>query len=144
MNASIERRPPSWLRIANRLNIALLSHGIGPLPQRVLTIPGRKTGLPRRTPIAVVSLGGEEFLVAGYSSSDWVRNARAAGRGMLSRGSVRRAVELEEVPEADRAPILREFRRTVRGGRSFLTISARATNAELVAAAHEHPVFRIR
>jgi deazaflavin-dependent oxidoreductase (nitroreductase family) len=144
MNDYADRRAPSWLAIANRLNIALLRRGIGPATQCVLTIAGRKTGLPRRTPIAVVALGGEEFLVAGYPSSDWVRNARAAGRGVLSRGSTSRAVGLEEVPVAERPPVLREFLRSIRGGRSFLVFGAHATDAEIAAAAGEHPVFRIR
>jgi len=143
MNNPDDRRPPRWLRVANRLNIAMLRRGIGPETQRVLTIPGRISGLPRRTPIAIVALRGAQYIVAGFPSSDWVKNARAAGHGTLSRGSASTQVELAEIPVEDRLPILREFLRTIRGGRSFLTVGARASDAELAAAAPGHPVFRL-
>jgi hypothetical protein len=143
MSTSSERRPPGWLKIANRLNIAMLSRGIGPATQRVLTIPGRSTGLPRQTPIAVVALGGSNYLVAGYQTSDWVKNARVAGKGTLRRGKLSESVTLIEVPLDQRLPILREFLRTIRGGRSFLTVGSDATDAEVVAAAAVHPVFRV-
>jgi hypothetical protein len=143
MNKQDGRRPPHWLHIANHLNIAMLGRGIGPATQRVLTIPGRTSGLPRRTPIAIVAFGGAEYIVAGFPSSDWVKNARAAGRGTLSRGSVSTPVELAEIRVEERLPILREFLRTIRGGRSFLTVDSRASDAELEAAAAGHPVFRV-
>lgn len=143
MNTPGERRPPGWLKLANRLNIALLRRGIGPATQRVLTIPGRTTGLPRTTPIATIAFDGGLYIVAGYPSSDWVKNARAAGSGTLSRGSVTTPVSLVEIPVTDRVPILREFLRTTRGGRSFLTVGSRATDAEFAAAANAHPIFRV-
>jgi hypothetical protein len=138
-----DRRPPRWLKLANRLNIAMLSRGIGPPTQRVLTIAGRSTGLPRSTPIATVELGGSRYIVAGYPSSDWVKNARAGGHATLSRGATSSPVTLVELPVSQRVPILREFLRTVRGGRSFLTVGSGSTDAELAAAAAEHPVFRV-
>jgi hypothetical protein len=143
MNVEGDRRPPRWLTVANRLNIAMLARGIGPSTQRVLTVPGRTSGLPRRTPIAVVALDGTDYIVAGYPSSDWVKNVRSAGRGTLSRGTVATPVEITELPVDQRVPVLREFLRTIRGGRSFLTVDARATDEELAKAASGHPVFRI-
>jgi deazaflavin-dependent oxidoreductase (nitroreductase family) len=143
MSMPKDRRPPRWLKLANRLNIAMLSRGIGPATQRVLTIAGRSTGLPRRTPIATVQLGGALYIVAGYPSSDWVKNAQAGGQATLSRGATRATVTLVELPVSERPPILREFLRTVRGGRSFLTVGSNSTDAEVAAAAVEHPVFRV-
>jgi deazaflavin-dependent oxidoreductase (nitroreductase family) len=143
MSTPTERRPPRWLKLANRLNIAMLSRGIGPSTQRVLTIAGRTTGLPRRTPIAIVELDGARYIVAGYPSADWVKNARAGSRATLSRGGASTTVRLVEVPAAERPPILREFLRAIRGGRSFLTVGAGSTDADVVIAAEEHPVFRL-
>jgi deazaflavin-dependent oxidoreductase (nitroreductase family) len=140
---SEERRPPRWLRFANRVNIALLSRGIGPTTQRILTVAGRSSGLPRRTPIAIATLGGTRYIVAGYESADWVKNVRAAGHGTLTRGSAYEEVGLVELAVDERAPILREFLRTIRGGRSFVTASANASDAELRDAAERHPVFRL-
>jgi deazaflavin-dependent oxidoreductase (nitroreductase family) len=136
------RRPPRWLPLANRLNIALLSHGIGPATQRILTIAGRVTGIPRSTPIATVEWQGAVYLVAGYANAQWVKNARAMGRGSLSRGASTRSVTLAELPAAERVPVLREFLRTVRGGRAFVTAPRRPTDEQLREAATRHPVFR--
>lgn len=138
-----DRQPPRWLKFANRLNIAMLSRGIGPATQRVLTVPGRTSGVPRRTPIAIVTLGDERYIVAGYSKAAWVSNVRAAGKVTLSRGGDVEQVTLRELPVDERTPVLREFLRTIRGGRSFLTVDSRATDAELAEAAGEHPVFRL-
>lgn len=143
MGDSGERRPPRWLKTANRLNIALLSRGIGPATQRILTVPGRSSGLPRRTPIAITTLAGSRYLVAGYDTSDWVKNLRAAGHGTLSRGVSVEEVELVEIPAEERVAVLREFLRTIRGGRSFVTVGANASDAELREAADRHPVFRL-
>jgi deazaflavin-dependent oxidoreductase (nitroreductase family) len=127
----------------NRLTIAMLARGVGAAPQRILTVAGRSSGLPRRTPIAIVTLGAQRYIVAGYPKAAWVKNARAAGRGTLSRGKAVEKVNLEEVPVSERAPVLREFFRTIRGGRSFLTIGPSATDAQVADAAREHPVFRL-
>jgi deazaflavin-dependent oxidoreductase (nitroreductase family) len=143
MNSPEARRPPRWLKLANRLNIALLSRGIGASTQRILTVPGRTSGLSRRTPIATVAFQDALYIVAGYPSSDWVKNARAAGKGTLSRGRHIAQVKLVEIPTEQRPPILREFLHTIRGGRSFLTVGPKATDAELASAANSHPVFRI-
>jgi hypothetical protein len=143
MTGSRPRRPPRWLKMANRLNLALLSRGIGPATQRILTVAGRASGLPRRTPIAVVTIRGERFIVAGYPTADWVRNAQKAGRGTLSRGRVTEMIELVEVGPDQGGEVLREFLRTVRGGRSFLTVTASASDAEIRDAAREHPVFKL-
>lgn len=122
----------------------MLTRGIGPPTQRVLTIPGRVSGLPRQTPIAVVTLAGDDYIVAGYPDSDWVKNARATGSGTLARGAVSRSVRLTELPVDQRVPVLRQFLITIRGGRSFLTVGSRASDDELAVAASGHPVFRIR
>src|SRR5262249_18746422 len=117
--------------------------GIGPAPQRLLAIPGRRTGVVRTTPVAVVEHDGGRFVVSGLADSDWVRNARRAGRGQLRRGRDSEAVSLHEVPLADRGPILRAFARRVRGGQSFLTVRPDASVEEFNRAAAEHPVFRV-
>ncbi len=141
--AEAERRPPRWLRVANRLNIAMLSRGIGPASQRILTIPGRVSGVPRSTPIATVDWQGAVYLVAGFENAQWVKNARAVGHGTLSRGPSTRSVSLFEVPAEDRMPMLREFLRTVRGGRSFVAVPRRPSEQQFREAADRHPVFRV-
>jgi hypothetical protein len=144
LNPEAERRAPGWLRIMNALNRPLLRRGWGPAPQHLLCVPGRTSGLMRETPVAVVPSEGGRYIVAGFAGSDWVQNARHSGSGELRRGRTRERVLLDEVPIDERPAILRTFAREVRGGRSFLTVGSRPSDAELAAASPRHPVFRIR
>ena len=137
------RRPPSWLTLANWLNVPLLRRGFGPGPQRLLSVPGRRTGLLRTTPVAIVEVDGHRYIVAGWEVSDWVRNARAAGWGIVGRGRHSERVRLTELPVNERLPILREFARTVRGGRAFLTVAAGASDDDFAKASANHPTFRL-
>jgi len=138
-----ERRAPSWLKWVNPINRFLLSRGIGPAPQYVLTTVGRRSGKLRSTPVAVLTVEGERYLVAGYDGSDWVKNARAAGRATLRRGDKLEDVALVEVAVGQRAALLQQFARTIRGGQSFLTVAAGAPRAAFERAAPQHPVFRV-
>ena len=126
------RRAPRWLRLVNPLNRVLLRRGIGPAPQYLLTVAGRRTGRPRTTPIAVLALNGHRYAVSGFDGADWVKNVRAAGHADLRRGRSVERIALTEIPAAQREPILREFVARVRGGSGFVT-----------GAADRHPVFRI-
>jgi deazaflavin-dependent oxidoreductase (nitroreductase family) len=137
------RRPPRWLTLANRLNVPLLRRGVGPGPQRLLSVPGRRTGLLRTNPVAMVEVDGRRYIVAGWETSDWVRNARAAGWGIVGRGRHTARVRLTELPVNERMPILREFARNVRGGRAFLTVAADASDDDFAKASANHPTFRL-
>ena len=137
------RRAPRWLKVVNPINRFLLRRGIGPAPQHLLSIAGRRTGRMHTTPVAVVTVDGERYLVAGFDGSDWVRNARAAGTALLHRGLGREDVVLTEVPLIRRGPILRAFATQVRGGQPFLGVPASATDAAFAEAGARHPVFRL-
>jgi deazaflavin-dependent oxidoreductase (nitroreductase family) len=138
-----ERRAPSWLQVLNPINRFLLGRGIGPAPQHLLSVAGRRTGKVRTTPVALTTVRGERYVVAGFDGSDWVKNARAAGRGALRRGPAVEQVFLEELPVGERGPILEAFVRQVRGGTAFLTVPADASPDAFAAAGVRHPVFRI-
>jgi hypothetical protein len=45
----------------------------------VLTVPGRRTGQPRSTPITLQVEGARRYAMAPYGEVAWVQNARAAG-----------------------------------------------------------------
>jgi deazaflavin-dependent oxidoreductase (nitroreductase family) len=137
------RRAPRWLRLINPINRFLLRLGIGPAPQHLLTVVGRKTGRPRTTPVAIVMINDVRYIVAGFEESDWVRNARAARQGVVGRGRRVENVSLVEVPAGERARILHAFAQQVPGGRSFLTLPTDASPAALEQAGSRHPVFRV-
>jgi deazaflavin-dependent oxidoreductase (nitroreductase family) len=70
-------------------------------PMVLLTVPGRKSGEPRTTPVDLFERGGRRFLVSTHrqeESSYWVRNLRAAGEGVLTRGWSRRVITVVELP----------------------------------------------
>src|SRR5947208_4160563 len=82
---------PLFVRIGNIMTATLLRAGfklVGPgnCPMYLLTVRGRKSGLPRTTPIAVLEQDGQRYLMTPYGVVDWVRNLRAAGQATLTRG----------------------------------------------------------
>ncbi len=104
-----ELRPPPWLKPMNRVMKAVQRMGIPTGPAMVLTVPGRKTGRPRSTPMTPFEHDGALYVVAGYPGADWAANARAAGAGTLSRGRNSRQVKIVELGAADAGPVLRTF-----------------------------------
>ena len=114
--------------------------------QHVLTVPGRRTGRLRSTPVSLVLLDGQRFIVSAETLS-WVKNARVAGSAELLRGGLRERVRLTELAPTERGPVLRAFWSQVRGGRRFIAqlfgLPANARADDFEAAAPRCPVFRI-
>jgi deazaflavin-dependent oxidoreductase (nitroreductase family) len=132
-------------KVFNRVVVFLNRIGLPFGPMQLLTVPGRTTGLPRTTPVAPVLVDGVTYICQAHPHADWVKNARAAGHGTLTRGRSTRAVDLVEVPEQERGPILREFPGQVpRGVDAFVRNGlVRAPTPEAFAAAAPGiPVFR--
>jgi len=104
-----EFRPPRYLKPMNKFMMAVQKLGIPTGPAMVLTVPGRKTGKPRSTPMTPFEHNGGLYVVAGYPGADWASNARAAGSGTLSRGRKSRRVRIVELDPAQSRPVLRAF-----------------------------------
>jgi len=64
-------------RLINSLSRTLTRFGLGPPYLHILTVQGRKTGRPYSTPVDVLELDGQRWLVAPYGPVSWVANARA-------------------------------------------------------------------
>ena len=122
------------------MNVAVLRRGLTIGSQYLLTVPGRTSGAPRSTPISVVTLDDNRYLVSAFSEADWVKNVRAAGTGSLSRGRQAEAVRLVELPDPERDPVLRAFLQQVPGGVRFF--ESPGPDA-VVASAGRYPVFRV-
>jgi deazaflavin-dependent oxidoreductase (nitroreductase family) len=114
-----DHTPPSWLKPMNRVLRAVQRLGIPTGPAMVLTVPGRKTGRPRSTPMTPFDHGGGLYTVAGYPASDWAANARAAGAGTLARGRRSRPVSIVELNAEEARPVLRAFAAQVPVGVAF-------------------------
>ena len=140
-----EGRLPRWLKVANPLIVALQRRGMVIGTVRLLSIPGRKSGKLRTAPVSPLTVDGKSYLVAGFDEADWVKNARAAGWGILAHGREQERVTLMEPPAEERAPILREFPRKVpHGVQFFRQLYGVPHDPEAFAAlAPRCPVFRI-
>ena len=115
---------PRWFRAANHAVRAMSRIGLPLGPIWVLTVPGRRTGKPRSTPVSPLTVSGGRYVVAGRPDSDWARNVRAAGHAQLSRGRRRETVTLTEVTDsAVKEEVMRAFPREVPGGVPRQTLS---------------------
>ncbi len=138
-------RPPRYLKPMNKFMMAVQKLGIPTGPAMVLTVPGRKSGQPRSTPMTPFELDGGLYAVAGYPGADWAANARAAGTGTLSRGRRSRPVKIVELTAAQARPILRAYPVQVPVGVTFAKRSGMVvdgTSDEFEALAGRLAVFR--
>src|SRR5262245_61628343 len=107
---------PRWLGPASRVNLWLLRRGLRIGTQHILSVPGRRTGLMRSTPVSLVTIDGDRYIVSGEGLA-WVQNARAAGWGTLEQGHHVERVALREITPEGRGPVLRAFWHQVPHGR---------------------------
>ena len=114
-----EPRPPRYLKPMNKVMMAVQKLGIPTGPAMVLTVPGRKSGRPRSTPMTPFEFEGGLYVVAGYPGADWAANARAAGSGTLARGRRSRRVRIVELTAEQARPVLRAFSTEVPVGVAF-------------------------
>jgi deazaflavin-dependent oxidoreductase (nitroreductase family) len=140
-----DRRPPRYLKPINRVVKAIQKLGIPAGPAQILTVPGRKSGKPRSTPMTPFQHEGNLYTVAGYPRADWVANARAAGAGTLTRGRRSRRVKIVELSPDESGPVLRSFAVEVPVGVGFAKRSGlvlEGTPDEFEALAGQLAVFR--
>jgi deazaflavin-dependent oxidoreductase (nitroreductase family) len=138
-------RLPRWLKPLNRVVVALQRLGLTIGTMRLLSVPGRKSGKLRTTPVSPLTVDGRRYIVAGLDGADWVKNARVAGWGILARGRQAERVTLTELAPEERGPILRAFPRLVPHGVQFFQQVHGVTNdpEAFAALAPRCPVFRV-
>ncbi len=119
--------------------------GISLMGSRVLAVRGRSSGQWRTVPVNLLSIDGERYLVAPRGHTQWVRNVRAAGGGELRLGREVEAFAVEELADADKPVILREYLRkwAWEVGRFFDGVDKGSSDAQLLAIAPGFPVFRL-
>ncbi len=140
---------PDWFtrNVFNRLVNLLMRLGISILGSRVLEHRGRKSGALHHTPVNLLTIDGVDYLVAARGETQWVRNVRAAdGHLVLILGRTRQIRTATEVPESERAAILRPYLRRWKFevGTFFEGVGPDASEAEFAAIAARHPVFALR
>jgi deazaflavin-dependent oxidoreductase (nitroreductase family) len=131
--------------IFNRLVAGLTRLGVSFWGSRVLEVPGRKTGQPRRTPVNLMTFEGQRYLVAPRGHTQWVRNLRVSGSGRLLVGRRAEAFSAVELSDDEKPELLRAYLKkwSWETGQFFGGVGADAPEEELRRAAPDHPVFRI-
>ena len=108
---------PGFVLLGNKVTTTLLRAGVnvvgpymlfGNYPMYLLTVRGRKSGLPRTTPIATIVRNGQRYVSTPYGIVDWVRNLRAAGEAVLTRRRRSETVSARELSNSEAAVLLRE------------------------------------
>lgn len=135
--------------LAVRLNAflgKLARHGISLAGTAELSVRGRTSGRMQRIPVNPHTHGSEQYLVSARGHSQWVRNMRVAGGGELRVGRKVRAFTVTEITDpVAQAAVLRTYLEKWgwEVNRFFNGVTARSSEAELQAAAADHPVFRL-
>ena len=97
------------MRVFNRIVARLTKLGISLMGSRVLSVRGRKTGDWRSTPVNLLVLDGQRYLVAPRGHTQWVRNLRANPEGRLQLGRTIETFRAEEVADPDKTDVLRLY-----------------------------------
>lgn len=145
------RRPrvPGFVPIFNPIARRLMRWGVPIGPNALLTVRGRRTGLLRTTPVAVVEVGGTRWIVGTFGEVSWVHNLRAAGEGVLAVGRRREQVRGRELTpgevESFFADVLGPYIRSQRLGRWMIGSLLQAPDIldDPHGAAERHPVFEL-
>ncbi len=145
-----QNQAPRFVRVANVLTTTLLRAGLpivgpglvmGKYPMYLLTVRGRKSGQPRTVPLAIIERNGKRYVGSPYGIVDWVRNLRAAGEAILTRGRRSETVNARELPKGEAALVLRE---DIKGGNPFgrnYGVTADSSLEEFERAVVSHPLF---
>ncbi|MGZ6294038.1 MAG: nitroreductase family deazaflavin-dependent oxidoreductase [Candidatus Limnocylindrales bacterium] len=151
----------AWaIRLLNPVFSRYLSVGLPGGPNVLLTVTGRSSGQSRATPVAMLQLGDRRFVEAAFGEVNWVRNLRASGQAVVTKGrhsDVVDAVELapevagalmrEALAPFERSRLLRAVvgptTRPPIGILHYFGVRVDGTVGEYVAHARRHPVFEL-
>jgi deazaflavin-dependent oxidoreductase (nitroreductase family) len=140
-------RIPGWLPVFNRLSKRILAAGLSLGPNALVTIRGRKSGMPRTTPVAIIEHEGRRWIWAPSGDVQWVKNLRAAGRATISIGKRTEEVGAVELDPAQRIAFFRDTLATVARripiGFAFIRIVDRVDLNRPAEAAEGRAVFEL-
>jgi deazaflavin-dependent oxidoreductase (nitroreductase family) len=136
---------PFTKHVFNRVVAGLTRAGISVWGSRILVVRGRTSGLPRSTPVNLLTHEGAPYLVAPRGHTQWVRNLRVAGEGELKVGRRTQHFSATEVPDGEKEDILRAYLKRWKAevGIFFGGVGAKSSAEDLARIAPNHPVFRL-
>jgi deazaflavin-dependent oxidoreductase (nitroreductase family) len=136
---------PKFVHIGNFMTTTLLRAGVklvgpGKYPMYLLTVRGRKSGVPRTVPIVTLEQNGQRYLISPYGIVDWVRNLRAAGEAVITRGHRAETVNAIELPPREAALVLRRDIKRNPFAR-YYGVTAESPLEDFERATTSHPMF---
>jgi deazaflavin-dependent oxidoreductase (nitroreductase family) len=148
MSTTSPAKAPSFIGLFNPLAQRLLRVGRVMGPNALITIRGRKSGVARTTPVALVELDGRRWVIGTFGDTNWVRNLRAAGEATLTVGRKREEVMADELDLEARTAFFRDvvgpYVRRIPIGRLLVgMLGAREILSDPRAAAEKRPVFEL-
>ncbi|MHB1772566.1 MAG: nitroreductase family deazaflavin-dependent oxidoreductase [Acidimicrobiales bacterium] len=126
-------------RAVNVTMAALIRRGLGGKSSYLLTTTGRRTGEKRTTPVIVIEVDGQRWLVSPYGTVGWVHNVRASHQVTLQRGKRTETTYVEEVGAEEAGPVLQRYVQSVR----VTAPKADDSVQRFVDEASRHPAFKI-
>src|SRR5260370_36806814 len=101
-------RVPGFVGFFNPLARRMLGVGVPMGPNALITVRGRKSGLDRTTPVAVVEVDGKRWVIGTFGETHWARNLRAAGEATLTVGGRAEKVSTVELSPEDGGAFFRD------------------------------------
>ena len=134
-----------FVRLSNKFTATLLRAGVKLGNMALLTVRGRKSGLPRTTPVTLVEQDGQRWLIAPFGEVNWVRNLRAAGEAALTQGSHSETISVTELTAEEAAPILKQsLARAPSFLRAYFDVTSTSPLKDFEREALNHPVFLVK
>lgn len=147
VTAAPRGRLPRRVRLFSPILKFLLVAGMPMGPNRLVTIRGRKSGLPRTTPLAVIAVGDRRWVWSPWGESQWVRNLRATGRATIAERGRTEDVTATELDPTERVGYFRDvlgpLARSMPFGVQFIRIVDGVELGDPVAAAEGRTVFEL-
>jgi deazaflavin-dependent oxidoreductase (nitroreductase family) len=138
---------PWHVRIFSRILKAMMSAGIPLGFNRLVTIRGRKSGLPRTAALAVLRIDGRRWVWAPWGDVQWVQNLRAAGHATIAEGRRTEDVRAIELDPMQRVEFFRDvlgpFARSIPLGYWFIRLVDGVDLNDPVAVAKDRRVFEL-
>ena len=117
---------PWWVTIFTPIARSVLGTRVPLGFNGLITTPGRKTGVPRTTPVAIINVSGRRWVWAPWGEVNWVRNLRAAGGATITFRGRKEEVRATELDPTQRVAFFRDtlgpIARTIPFGRAFIRI----------------------
>lgn len=130
--------------VATNLSNALVGRvGLNFFGAKVLTVEGRKSGIPRSVLVNPIEINDVTYLLSPRGETQWVRNTRVAGNVSLLRGRISSTYQATEITDPTlKLRVMKTYlTRWSWQVQSLMGVSKGSPDKELSAILENHPMF---